>query len=104
MTNKPPESQREVIDGLRVDVAVIKDQMIGLRDSNKTILQKVEGFTFAKQSEVEKLAAIATVVDNRLTILEQKIKPIEKIYYLVLGTLVTGIIGLGFFLIQKAVS
>lgn len=104
MTSKPTESQREVIDNLRLDVGIIKDQMIGLRESNKAILSKVENFTYAKQSDVEKLATVAEKVETRITILEQKMKPIEKIYYLILGTLITGIIGLGFFLIQKAIT
>lgn len=68
------------------------------------IEKKMDEFSYAKQSDVEKLAGIAEKVETRITVLEQKMKPIEKIYYLVLGTLVTGIIGLGFFLIQKAIT
>lgn len=68
------------------------------------IEKKMDGYSYAKQSDVEKLAGVAEKVETRLTILEQKMKPMEKIYYLVLASLVTGIIGLGFFLIQKAIT
>lgn len=68
------------------------------------IESKMDSYTFAKQADVDRLAVVAETVETRLTIMEQKIKPIEKIYYLVLGTLVTGIIGLGFFLLQKALQ
>lgn len=98
------ETQREVIDNLRLDVGVIKSQMGEVRELQKTMSVKMDGFTFAKQTEVDKLVSVAERVENRITILEQKIRPIEKIYYLILGAIVTGIIGLGFFLIQKAVG
>lgn len=68
------------------------------------IEQKMDNYSFAKQADVEKLADIAEKVESRITILEQKLKPIEKIYYLVLGALVTGIIGTAFFLLQKALG
>lgn len=97
-------TQREVIDNLRIDVGIIKDQMGGLRESNKTIITKMDGFTFAKQTQVDGIILTVEKIENRTTILEQRIKPVEKIYYLVLGTLVTGIIGLGFWLLQKALQ
>lgn len=89
-----PQTQKELIDFKFGEVFKRLDR----------IESKVDGFTFAKQGEVDKLALTATTVENRITILEQKLKPIEKIYYLILGAIVTGIIGLGFFLIQKAIG
>lgn len=101
---KASETQRDVIDNLRLDVGIIKNQMSEVRELQKTMSSSIAGFSYAKQVDVEGLSIVAKSVDTRLTILEQKIKPIEKIYYLVLGALVTGIIGLGFFLLQKALQ
>lgn len=94
MTSKGPQTNKELIEYRFNEI----DKKLN------RIEQKMDGYTFAKQTDVDRLANVAESVESRLTILEQKLKPIEKIYYLVLGALVTGIIGLGFFLLQKALG
>lgn len=65
---------------------------------------KMDSFQFAKQSEVDKLAAVATTVENRLTILEQSAKTNGKISFF-LFTIVVGS-GLSFtvWLIERFIS
>lgn len=95
MTSKPSnQTQKEFID-----------YRFNEMDKKLTrIEQKMDGYTYAKQADVDKLAGVAETVETRLTVLEQKLKPIEKIYYLVFGAIVTGIISLGFYLLQKAIQ
>lgn len=98
------ETQRQVIDTLRIDVGIIKNQMSSLQDSNKKIIDKMDSFQFAKQSDVAIIETKLAKIENRTTVLEQKMKPIEKVYWLVLGGFVAGIIALLFWLIQRGVS
>lgn len=68
------------------------------------IEQKMDNFTYAKDTDLQKVALVTENVDNRLTILEQKMKPIEKIYYLISGALATGIVGTAFYVLQRMIS
>lgn len=104
MVAKNTETQREVIDNLRIDVGVIKSQMGEVRELQKSMTAQMGSFTFAKQVDVDKQGASLEVLENKVTVLQQKLKPIEKIYYLISGALVTGIIGTGFYLLQKALG
>ena len=94
MTPKPSTTNKEFIEYRFGEIDKKLDR----------IEKKMDSYTYAKQGDVDALDAVAKDVEKRLNTVEQKIKPIEKIYYLVLGTFTTGIIGLAFFLLQKALS